>query len=87
MLIKLIIILWLPIDYTLSQLTNDAPSITTLENNNLTIDNNQLTIDVINKIEQNKILKVKDKIETLYSLYGFKDVNINTRLMKIKEMK
>ncbi|MGI6325179.1 MAG: PolC-type DNA polymerase III [Bacilli bacterium] len=66
--------------YTLSQLTNDAPSITTLENNNLTIDNNQLTIDVINKIEQNKILKVKDKIETLYSLYGFKDVNINTKI-------
>ncbi len=64
-------------NYTLTQLVKSNPTIMMFDNNNINIDNKTLTIEVNNKVEQNKLLKLKDKIEALYNSYGFKKLELN----------
>ncbi|MEG2457481.1 MAG: PolC-type DNA polymerase III [Bacilli bacterium] len=59
-----------------------CPMLLTLKNNNITFNNNIINIEVLNKIEETKIMSLKSKFIKFLNNMGFKDVKIETTTNK-----
>ena len=67
-------------NYYFDILVSKCPMLTCIDRNKITIDDDKITFEVLNKVEEDKIKSLYEKMESFLIDMGFNSVNINVHI-------